>query len=601
MNQIFFGDSRESLDVACIVRRFLMSYDLEQITSRQLEGIVHILNQCTDSFLYIFDLSHDTFFISPYAKKLFNIPDEKIENAMQEIMKLVYLDDQASLRAELDLVKSGRKSDYNLDCRWLNKNGKPLWVRSVGKLLPNGDDENKILLGQISLISNEDKTDLLTGLATESQMRIDFGSVWTKKQNVSGFILKVDIDNLGSINEQYGVMTGDVIVSKVGDCCRKVCSGIAKAYKLSSDEFVCMNLSGKSAITAQKMYENLRREISEAESGLGYDIIFTVSGGMVAFMNDSSQLDTLMKKVNYTLSNAKGNGRNNLATYNAVDYTRYLRDIDFKEKIREAIRNDFSGFELYYQPVVNAKNLYLDADKTVLNVIGCEALIRWTCPGYGLLNPDEFIPILERTGMIVSVGRWILRTAFTQCAEWNRVQKDLRVSVNLSYIQVKKSDIIRDVETALLISEVNPKNVTLELTESGYIDDGEGLRALTESFANLGVNVDIDDFGTGYSNLRYLQYLRANTLKLDYTFVQKATGGNEGDRKIIKHITQMAHELNMEVCMEGIEEKSDIEKLIEYGPDKFQGFYFGRPCNNVDFREHHLRLDVNKDIYKKSR
>ncbi|MBR1402977.1 MAG: GGDEF and EAL domain-containing protein [Treponema sp.] len=578
-----------------------MSYDLEQITSRQLEGIVHILNQCTDSFLYIFDLSHDTFFISPYAKKLFNIPDEKIENAMQEIMKLVYLDDQASLRAELDLVKSGRKSDYNLDCRWLNKNGKPLWVRSVGKLLPNGDDENKILLGQISLISNEDKTDLLTGLATESQMRIDFGSVWTKKQNVSGFILKVDIDNLGSINEQYGVMTGDVIVSKVGDCCRKVCSGIAKAYKLSSDEFVCMNLSGKSAITAQKMYENLRREISEAESGLGYDIIFTVSGGMVAFMNDSSQLDTLMKKVNYTLSNAKGNGRNNLATYNAVDYTRYLRDIDFKEKIREAIRNDFSGFELYYQPVVNAKNLYLDADKTVLNVIGCEALIRWTCPGYGLLNPDEFIPILERTGMIVSVGRWILRTAFTQCAEWNRVQKDLRVSVNLSYIQVKKSDIIRDVETALLISEVNPKNVTLELTESGYIDDGEGLRALTESFANLGVNVDIDDFGTGYSNLRYLQYLRANTLKLDYTFVQKATGGNEGDRKIIKHITQMAHELNMEVCMEGIEEKSDIEKLIEYGPDKFQGFYFGRPCNNVDFREHHLRLDVNKDIYKKSR
>ena len=578
-----------------------MSYDLEHVTSRQLEGIIHILNQCTDSFLYIFDLSKDTYFISPYARKIFNIPDDKIENAVQEIMKFVYQDDQASLRAEIDAIKSGRKSDYNLDYRWLNKNGKPVWVRSVGKLLPNESDVSKILIGQVSIISEEDKTDLLTGLATEAQLRIDFGSIWTKKQSVSGFILKVDIDNLGAINEQYGVMTGDVIVSKVGDCCRKVCSGTAKAYKLSSDEFVCMNLSGKSALTAQKMYDNLRREIAEAESGLGYDIVFTVSGGMVAFMNDTSQLDTLMKKVNYTLSNAKGNGRNNLATYNAVDYTKYLRDIDFKEKIREAIRNDFAGFELYYQPVVNAKKLYLDADKTVLNVIGAEALIRWTCPEYGLLTPDEFIPILERTGMIVSVGRWILRTAFTQCAEWNRVQENLRVSVNLSYIQVKKSDIIRDVETALLISEVNPKNVTLELTESGYIDDGDGLRALTESFADLGVNVDIDDFGTGYSNLRYLQYLKANTLKLDYTFVQKATAGNEGDRKIIKHITQMAHELNMQVCMEGIENKTDIEKLIEYGPDKFQGFYFGRPCNNVDFREHHLRLDVNRDVYEKTK
>ncbi|WP_407426721.1 EAL domain-containing protein [Treponema sp.] len=577
-----------------------MSYDLEHITSRQLEGIIHILNQCTDSFLYIFDLSNDTFFISPYARKLFDLPEEKIENAIQQIQKIVYKEDQASFRAEIDLVSTGKKSDHNLDYRWVNRNGKPVWIRSVGKLLPNGDSDNKILTGQISIISDEDKTDLLTGLATEAQLRIDFGSVWTRNQNVSGFILKIDIDNLGSINDQYGVMTGDMIVSKVGDCCRKVCSGIAKAYKVSSDEFVCMNLSGKSALTAQKMYENLRREIAEAESGLGYDIIFTVSGGMVAFLNDTSQLDTLMRKVNYTINSAKGNGRNNLATYNAANYTKYLRDIDFKEKIREAIRNDFAGFELYYQPVVDAKNLYLDSDKTVLNVIGCEALIRWTCPGYGLLTPDEFIPILERTGMIVSVGRWILRTAFTQCAEWNRVQENLRVSVNLSYIQVKKSDIIRDVETAMLISDVNPKNVTLELTESGYIDNGEELQALTEAFSKLGVNVDIDDFGTGYSNLRYLQYLKANTLKLDYTFVQKATAGNEGDRKIIKHITQMAHELNMQVCMEGIEERGDIEKLVEYGPDKFQGFYFGRPCNNVDFREHHLRPDVNKDIYNKS-
>ena len=578
-----------------------MSYGLENLELRQLEGLFTILNQCTDSFLFVFDLSADTYFISPYAKNLFNFPEEKLENASTNLMKIVYPEDQASLRSEIDLLKSGRRMEHNLDYRWVNKNGKPIWIRCRGKILPNNDENKRVLIGEVSIVADEDKTDLLTGLATESQLRIDFGSVWTKRQAVSGFILKVDIDNLGSINEQYGVMTGDVILSKVGDCCRKVCSGTAKAYKLSSDEFICMNLTGKSALVAQKMYENLRREISEAEHGLGYDIIFTVSGGMVAFMNDSSQLDGLLRKVNYSIASAKRNGRNNLVTFNAVDYTQHLKTLDFQEKIRDSIRNDFAGFELFYQPVVDAKNLYLDADKTVLNVIGCEALIRWTCPGYGILNPDEFIPILERTGMIVSVGRWILRTAFMQCAEWNRLQKDFHVSVNLSYIQVKKSDIIRDVETAMLISEVNPKNVTLELTESGYIDNGDELQRLTEAFSNLGANVDIDDFGTGYSNLRYLQYLKANTLKLDYTFVQKATAGNEGDRKIIKHITQMAHELGMQVCMEGIEEKSDIEKLIEYGPDKFQGFYFGRPCNNIDFREHHLRLDVNKDIYNKTK
>lgn len=578
-----------------------MSYGLENLESRQLEGIVTILNQCTDSFLFVFDLTKDTYFISPFARNIFNFPEEKMENATREIMKIVYTEDQSALRADLDLLKTGKRTEHNLDYRWVNRNGKPVWIRCRGRIIPNDSEDHRILIGEVSIVTEEDRTDLLTGLATESQLRIDYSSVWTKKQAVSGFILKIDIDNLGAINEQYGVMTGDVIVSKVGDCCRKVCSGVAKAYKLSSDEFVLMNLTGKSALVAQKMYENLRREISEAEHGLGYDIIFTVSGGMVAFMNDTSQLDGLIRKVNYSLNSSKRNGRNNLATFNAVDYTQHLKTLDFQEKIRDSIRNDFAGFELYYQPVVDAKNLYLDSDKTVLNVIGCEALIRWTCPGYGILSPDEFIPILERTGMIVSVGRWILRTAFMQCAEWNRLQKDFHVSVNLSYIQVKKSDILRDVETAMLVSEVNPKNVTLELTESGYIDNGDELQQLTEAFSNMGVNVDIDDFGTGYSNLRYLQYLKASTLKLDYTFVQKATAGNEGDRKIIKHITQMAHELGMKVCMEGIEEKSDIEKLIEYSPDKFQGFYFGRPCNNIDFREHHLRLDANRDIYKKSK
>lgn len=572
---------------------------LERFTPQELEVIVHILNQCTDSFIFIFDLNADTYFISPFVQNFFNLPGEKIENATPEILKIVYPDDQPTLRADLDMIKSGLKSDHNLDYRWINKHGKPVWIRCRGRLLPDSGNSEKILIGSVEFIEGDDKVDLLTGLPSESQLRIDFSSIWTRNQCVSGFILKINVDNLGAINEQYGLMTGDTIIAKVGDCCRKVCSGIAKAYRLAGDEFVCVNLTGKSAPVAQKMFENLRREISEVSKSLGHDMIFTISGGAVAFINDSTQLTPLLKKVNFTLANAKANGRNTLVTYNAVDYANHLRRLDFQEKIREAIRNDFSGFEMYYQPIVDAKKIYLDKQQTVLNVIGAEALIRWNCPGYGVLNPDEFVPILERTGMIVPVGRWILRTAFTQCREWSRIQKNLTVSVNISYIQVKKSDILQDIETALLISEVNPGNIILELTESGYIDNGEELQRLTEAFSNLGVNVDIDDFGTGYSNLRYLQYLKANTLKLDYTFVQKATAGNEGDRKIINHITQMAHELNMKVCMEGIEAEGDIARLIPYQPDKFQGFYFGRPCNNVAFREHYLRPDAKRDIYEK--
>lgn len=576
-----------------------MALVLDELSIAQVEDVVKLVNECTDSFNYVFDIVKDAFYIASSAKKIFNLPSEKFENATKTLLEAVYPDDRALIIEEIDEFKRHLKSKHALEYRWLSKNKKPVFVSSRAMLVLSGNAEKQIVIGQISISNDEDKIDHLTGLPVQSRMMSDFASAWQKTRSISGFILKIDIDNLATINEQYGVAIGDAVLAKVGDCCRRICGGFAKAYRIGGDEFVCMNLTGKTAPVAQRMYQDLKREISETENSFGYDVIFTVCGGAVAFLNDSSQLDDLLKKCDFAISYAKQNGKNQFSPFNASKYSAFLRDKNIQEKIRESIRNNFAGFELYYQPVIDAKKLYLDSDKTVPNVIGAESLIRWTCHEYGMLNPEEFIPILEKSGMIVSVGRWILRTAFSQCKEWNRVNKNFRISVNLSYIQVQRSDVLRDIETALLVSGADPRNITIELTESGYIGNGLQLQKLTENLSKLGLNVDIDDFGTGYSNLRYLQYLKANTLKLDYTFVQKATGGNEGDRKIIKHITQMAHELGMTVCMEGVETKEDVEKLVGFSPDKFQGFYFGRPCSSNDFREHHLIFDAKRDVYEK--
>jgi len=573
----------------------------EQIGIVQLEKVIKVINQCTDNFLFMYDLSDDTFLISEHAKKIFDFPFVKFDNALEEIIRITYPEDRTAFENDIELVRTGRKSEHNIELRWINRMGKPIWISSRGKLMPTSNPYTKILIGTIEITNEADKSDVLTGLSTETQLRSDFALTKTSSDTVSGFMLKIDVDNIGMINEQYGMRIGDMILSKVADCCKKISSGIAKAYKISGDEFIIMNLTGQSALMAQKLYDDLKRELSKSESTLGTDIVFTVSGGTVAFTNDNSHLEEFLRKLNYTLSVAKEHGRNSLVTFNANSYQNHLKNLNLQEKLRESIKNNFAGFELYYQPVIDAKNIYLDSDKTVLNVIGAEALLRWSHDDYGMLLPDDFIPLLERTGMIVPVGRWILKNAFGKCQEWNKVQKDFRMSVNISYIQVQKSDILSDINTALLTSRVNPQNITIELTESGYIDNAQALQELTESLAKMGLNVDIDDFGTGYSNLRYLQYLHASTLKLDYTFVHKAAHGNEGDSKVIKHITQMAHELNMQVCMEGVESEEDIQKLLEYEPDKFQGFHFGRPMDCANFREHYVRLDSNKDIYEKTK
>ncbi|MGI5058904.1 putative bifunctional diguanylate cyclase/phosphodiesterase [Treponema pectinovorum] len=574
-----------------------MNEILKTITVEQLEALIGVFNESSDSFSYALDLDADSLFVSDAALKIFDFPSNKFSNAKEILSHFVYRDDFNMFATSLNDIFSGKRTAINVRFRALNRTSYPVWLNIKGSVIFCTKEARKFLVGVTNLVECPEENDPLTNLPTETNFRKNFEEQWNRAQKTSGFLLKIDIDNMGSLNEQYGMLAGDFVVTLIADCVKRAARGIADVYKLNGDEFLCANLSHYSALDAQKIYQNLKMGIAATEQKIDYEVVFTVSAGAVTFFNDPSPLDELLKKVNHTVKEAKHKGRNNLTMFNAGEYSKHLRDLNFQEKFRNSIKNNFEGFQLFYQPVVDAKNMYLDSANSVTNVIGAEALLRFSCPEFGMITPDEFIPVLENSGLIIPVGRWILMTGFKQCKEWNKVQKDFHLSINLSYVQVKKSDILSDVQMALDASGVKPQNITLELTESGYMDSAAELQNLVESFRALGLNIDIDDFGTGYSNLRYLQYLNANTLKLDYSFVHKATGGDKGDKTVIKHITHMAHELNMKVCMEGVESEEDLEKLNGFEPDKFQGYFFGRPCNPVVFREHHLREDSKKDSY----
>lgn len=569
-----------------------MVKDFKDISVNSLELFVEAVSDCTDSFLFILDTKNKTGFVSEQAGAIFNLPEKKFTHTDEVFKRIVSREDEALFSMELDSVISGKKDIFNLNFRALTKSATSIWVNMRGKLICFGEERRPVLVGRIEITDNVIQLDELSRLPTEVQLRKDFDQAYRTDKKLSGFMLKIDVDNMGEKNERHGSRVGDYILSLISDAIKESLKGLATAYKMNSDEFVCLNLNGGTADDAKVFYQRLKRALAEAEQRIDYEEVFTVSAGAVAFYKDTTQFDDLLKKVIFTVYSAKNRGGNNLSLFDAVDYSKHLRSLRLQEKLRLAIKNNFEGFEIFYQPVVDAKNLYLDKDKSVTNVIGAEGLMRYSCPEFGIVSPEEFIPILEKTGLIIPVSRWLFSTGFKQCVEWNRVQKDFHLSLNLSYVQVKKSDVLSDVQMALISSGVKPENITLELTESGYMDDIHELEKLVHNFNSLGLKVDIDDFGTGYSNLRYLQYLNAYTLKLDYSFVSKATGGDEGDSYVIKHITQMAHELNLKVCMEGIEVESDIEKLQIYEPDKFQGFFFGRPCTANQFQEKYIRSDI---------
>lgn len=548
-----------------------------------------VKNSGLTDFIFLMDLNQDTCSVSDDCVKCIKLPSSNFWDAVQTVTSIVHPDDQKLFTECFDKLKDKKNStnDFVLECRMQSTNGTYVPVALRAKYIPQAN----ILTGTLFLTSSQ--KDDITGLPLEAQMISDYNDVRRVLGSVSGFILAIRIEGLEHINASLGLEVGDNIFSVVAKTCMGAQDEQTRAYRISGNKIALLNMGGGTATDAQNLYQTLKRRISEIEFDLDYSVVFTISAGIVAFINDMSDLKDLIKKADFSLSMGKKSGKNNLYFFNNSEYSRHVNRLDLRDKLRESVKNNFSGFEIYYQPVIDATQFNPKTGGQQVHVIGAEALLRWGPPNSEKLPADQVIPVLEETGLMAPVGRWILMKAFNQCHVWNQYDKNFHMSVNLSYVQIERSDILFDVECALEKTKVNPENITLEITESGYIDHDE-LQRLFDELHKLGINVDIDDFGTGYSNLRYLQNLHANTLKLDYTFVHKAVKGKDGDseRRVIEHIINMAHDLGMKVCLEGVESEADVEILSKLKPDKFQGFFFGKPVSSYAF------LDNNKKYFR---
>jgi EAL domain-containing protein (putative c-di-GMP-specific phosphodiesterase class I)/GGDEF domain-containing protein len=560
--------------------------DLEQV-----QNIFFYLEFCTNSYVFVFDLEKDEFLISKKALIRFNFPSFRFSNALNAILKIVAPQDRSAFIHSVDKILSGRACNGLAFCHFIDRNGSVVLLQIRETIRHFEGVSCKILIGCL-----EDKTvpdfDEQTGLPLWKNAVSSFEKRFTDSGGVSGFFMELDIDDFNAIKERQGNDAGQKVIHLVADTCRQVCGKGTEVYSRDNNKFLFVNLKGGTAQIIKDLFSMIQREIEDIEYNLNYELLFTVSAGGITFFKYSDGMPDLIHKLDFSLSSAQGRGRNNLYLFNAGEYTAHLQKLDLREKLRAAVQGNFRGFILFYQPVIDARKLLEQNTAADKCIIGAEALLRWTSMETGLLGADKIIPILEENEMIIPVGRWILMKSFFQCAEWNKLYPDFHMSVNLSYIQLKKSNLLADIQFALERTKVNPENITLEVTESGDMDN-KVMQDILAELSKLHLKIDIDDFGTGYSNLRYIQDLHANTLKLDYTFIHKAVKFGGRDQKMIEYITRMAHDLGMSVCMEGVETNQDLEKLKDMMPDKFQGFLFGRPVNAESFEQENLKIDNN--------
>lgn len=551
----------------------------DKISFEQFNSVFKILSKSTDDYLFIFDFIEDHYNITERATEVFLLDNWDFYNAKAVINKCVYPDDRDILNRNLDLIETGLLNELDLEYRWLNKNGNPIWVSCRGQVIFNKDGKVHYLIGIVSEMGRKNKIDNITGLYREIRLRQDILNI-DKTSFENGFLLLIGVDNFKDINERYSKETGNETLNELAQCIIKTVSNEAKFYRMSGDEIMilCQGIDSIQDNPAEIMYTKIRKAVDKHISEKCYKLFYTISGGSVYF-NLEDEIDLkLIEKAEFALRLAKIYGKNMCVTYDEKEYNEYVRKLKMQEALRKSVKNDFEGFELYYQPIVNMEKAC---------IYGAEALLRWQNEEFGIISPGVFIPLLEESGLIIPVGRWIIGEALSKCMEWQKKCPYFRVNINISFVQIKKSNVISDIDLFIEKYGLSSDNVLFEITESGELDSCHATQNILESFHSRSLNLAIDDFGTGYSNLRYIKEMMFNLIKIDQAFI-KGIKTNHYDYVVVKQFTELAHNLNLMVCYEGVETKEDFKCVKELKPDYVQGFYFSKPVPSKEFEEKYL-------------
>jgi diguanylate cyclase (GGDEF)-like protein/PAS domain S-box-containing protein len=420
--------------------------------------------------------------------------------------------------------------------------------------------------------------DSLTGLPNRAHFRNELGRAMerARRGNKPMALFFLDLDRFKVINDSLGHEAGDQLLQTVAQllagCLRGSDSVLmgprtegATLSRLGGDEFTIILEDVGSAEDAAIVARRLLEALAKPFSFMGEDIQISTSIGISMFPMDDVDLDGMIRHADMAMYRSKALGRNTYSFFSDDLNSAVKARLSLEGSLRRALERQ--EFQLFFQPKASLRTR---------EVTGVEALIRWHCPGRGMVPPDRFISVLEDTGLIVQAGAWVIREACAQLARWDAMGlPPLAVAVNLSARQLRQAHLVSLVRDSLEESGIAPSRLELELTESLLMEDTEGNRAVLSAFADLGVRLAIDDFGTGHSSLSYLKRLDVDTLKIDRSFVMQLPDDPE-DVAIATAVVALGKSLDMHVVAEGVETEAQARFLEGLGCHEMQGWLLSK-------------------------
>ncbi|WP_141057219.1 bifunctional diguanylate cyclase/phosphodiesterase [Stenotrophomonas rhizophila] len=397
------------------------------------------------------------------------------------------------------------------------------------------------------------------------QDRIEQAIEKAQRRQFSFAVMFCDLDGFKAINDAYGHQLGDKLLIQMSERVRALLRSHDTFARLGGDEFVIV-FQVDDPEDAAVVAERIIACVAEPFLIDALELQVTASLGIALYPADATDERALMAHADAAMYHTKDSGRNGYTFFTESMHVSANRQLKLLQELRRAIQRD--ELVLHYQPKFPANGQAL---------IGAEALVRWQHPELGLLSPDNFIPVAERSGLILPLGDWVLDRACAQLRQWHDAgYPDWSMAVNLSPLQFASSSLLETVRRTLEKHALDPRHLTLEVTETTAMKDVEASLQILHGLTDMGVNISIDDFGTGYSSLLYLKRMPATELKIDRAFVRDLEDNAE-DAAIVSSIIALGRSLQLQIVAEGVETDGQRQYLSDLGCDLLQGYHLGRP------------------------
>ncbi len=559
-------------DVAKILQSILERRVARNSMAGSYKSLTEILNM-VGSCVYVRDTeTNEVLFVNELLKR--NFEEELLHGTLNEL-----LDEARPLGMRegfYELQHMARKRWYDMHYKYID------WVdgRKVAFCALYDITDKKLYQKKIE---QQAYTDFLTGLynrmCCERDLAMQIENAKLEKR--PGGLLYLDLDDFKHINDGLGHQYGDVLLKSISSSLQRI-EGIRNScYRMGGDEFVII-VPPESFGRFDEITEEIKEIFAKPWFLKDADYYCTMSMGICHFPENGEDVQDLIKKADIAMYEAKKSGKNRVAKYSDSISSTSGKRLDMEKNMRNATSDGYKEFEVYYQPII-------DIQKPGTPCTGAEALVRWNSSAFGFIPPSDFIPLAEYLGLINPIGNHVLREACKACKYWNdNGHPEYKVNVNLSVVQLLQTDVVEIVKKTLDETGVNPRNLTLEVTESLAINDMERMKEILNSIRALGARIALDDFGTGYSSLNHIREIPLDVIKVDQSFVSELAEDSYS-QSFIKMVAELAGAIGVSICIEGIETHEQYKVLEGMQVRLVQGYYFDRPMQRDRFEEKYLK------------